>query len=294
MAGTARRTVRAGAKLNLTLDVTGVREDGHHLLQMIMQSVDLADLVTVTKGGTGELVVESNRSYLPAGERNIAGRAARAFFDAIGMPLVGIKIRIKKGIPVSAGLGGGSADAAAVLVALNDLFGNPLTPGNLTDIALPIGADVPFCLSGGTQLAEGTGDILSPLPDMPPCCFVLVKPCNKVSTRDMYRKFDSISADRRPDTERAVEAICGGDLHALAGAVYNVFDHVWHSPEIDRAKTILLGAGALGASISGSGPTVFGIFEDKAEADLCADYLKQEFRPVYICRPSGTGCELLD
>lgn len=285
-------TVKAHAKLNLTLDVTGLRPDGYHLLDMVVQSLDLADTVTLSTNDSGKIVLRTNAKELPEDEGNIAYRAALLFYKTWGRPCEGLKISLKKRIPLAAGLGGGSADAAAVLLGLNRLHMRPFTKDQLEDLALELGADVPLCLTGGTLEAEGIGGILSPLPDLPACWFVLVRPGEKPSTGEMYRRYDALEAGRHPDTQGAVGAVCGGDLEELGQKLYNVFEQVWQTPEMDTARRIMREWGALGVSLSGSGPTLFGLFRERDQAVKAAAALELEFGNVLVCEPVGTGCEI--
>ena len=287
-------TVLAHAKLNLTLDITGVRPDGYHLLDMVVQSLDLADTVNLSPNDSGEIKLRPGDRRLPEDAGNIAFKAAELFYAAWGRPCPGLKITIKKRIPLAAGLGGGSADAAAVLLGLNRLHLAPFTLGQLEDMALELGADVPLCLTGGTLEAEGVGGILSPLPDLPPCWFVLVRPGEKPSTGEMYRRYDALEDGRHPDTEAAIGAVCGGDLEELGRSIYNVFEGVWQSTEMDTARRMLKEAGALGAALSGSGPTLFGLFDEKDKASKAADVLENAFEDVLVCEPFTKGCEIED
>lgn len=287
-------SVEAHAKLNLTLDITGLRPDGYHLLDMLVQSLDLADTVTLSPNTSGAISLRTNERRLPEDEGNIAWRAAALFYEKAGKKCEGLKISIKKRIPLAAGLGGGSADGAAVLLGLNRLEGLPFTKDQLEDIALELGADVPLCLTGGTLEAEGIGGILSPLPDLPRCWFVLAKPGEKVSTGEMYRKYDALPAARHPDTQAAIGAVCGGDLEELGRHMYNVFEAVWQDENIRAVKGILRQAGALGSTLSGSGPTVFGLFDDKEKAGRAVSALKAADYDPFICEPAAVGCEIED
>lgn len=287
-------TVKAHAKLNLTLDITGLRPDGYHLLDMVVQSLDLADTVTLSPNESGKLTLRTNEKELPEDARNIAYKAALLFYKTWGRACEGLKITLKKRIPLSAGLGGGSADAAAVLLGLNRLHMGPFTKDQLEDMALELGADVPLCMTGGTLEAEGIGGILSPLPDLPDCWFVLVRPGEKPSTGEMYRRYDVLESGRHPDTQGAVGAICGGNLEELGQKLYNVFEQVWQTAEMETARQIMGEWGALGVSLSGSGPTLFGLFGEKDHAMKAAAALDLEFGDALVCEPVGAGCEIDD
>ncbi|MCI8360793.1 MAG: 4-(cytidine 5'-diphospho)-2-C-methyl-D-erythritol kinase [Clostridiales bacterium] len=287
-------TVKAHAKLNLTLDVTGRRPDGYHLLDMVVQSLDLADTVTLSTNTSGEILLRTNEKELPADENNIAYKAAALFYQTWGRTCEGLRISLKKRIPLAAGLGGGSADAAAVLLGLNRLNMQPFTKDQLEDMALELGADVPLCLTGGTLEAGGIGGILSPLPDLPDCWFALVRPGEKPSTGEMYRRYDALDTGRHPDTQGAVGAICGGDLEELGQKLYNVFEQVWQTTDMDTARRIMRERGALGVSLSGSGPTLFGLFANRDQAAKAAADLAQTFGDALVCEPVGAGCEIDD
>lgn len=289
-----RITVTAPAKINITLDILGKRADGYHVLKMVMQSVSLSDTVTVWNEDDGKISVTCNADSVPCDDSNIAARAAREFFSFAGIENPGIGIKIKKRIPVAAGLAGGSADGAAVLLALNELFSTGFSASELCEPGLKVGADIPFCLLGGTMLAEGTGGILTPLPDLAPCHIVLVKPKQSVSTKEAYTLADTAEILRHPDTDDVVEAICGGDLKAVGAGLCNVFEQVIKLDEIDEIKSVMLGCGALGACMSGSGPSVFGIFDDKGAADDCLNELVYKDMEAYICSPESRGCRVED
>ena len=261
--------VRAHAKLNLTLDVRGRRPDGYHDLRMVMQSVALADVLTLEESGDGELRVRTNLHFLPNNEKNLAAQAALRWWEARGQAPRGLEIAIEKSVPVCAGMAGGSSDAAAVLRALNQMEGAPLSLWELAKIGERVGSDVPYCILGGTALAEGRGEILTPLPPLPQCWAVLCKPEFSISTPALFAKIDSVRLRCRPDTQGVVAALEAGDLHGVARRMYNVFEDAL--PERQRArvndiKNVLIQCGALGASMSGTGPTAFGLFDDEGLA----------------------------
>lgn len=258
-----RLTVEAHAKLNLTLDVGEKRQDGYHNMEMVMQSVSLRDTVDITLTDEKTIKVMSTDPALPTDLHNLAGKAARAFFDYVNFPDKGTEVYITKRIPDRAGMAGGSADAAAVIRGLDELSGTRLSPGELCDIGALVGSDVPFCLMGGTALARGRGELLTPLAPMPPCGILIVKPAFSVSTPALFAALDGSRVGARPDTRGAVEALCAGDLEALAGRMVNVFEEVL--PEEERRtvvdiKSALVAAGALGACMTGTGSAVFGVF----------------------------------
>lgn len=277
---------KACAKLNLSLDVLGRRTDGFHDLRMVMQSAALCDDVTVALT-PGDFTAESNRAYLPCDDRNIAVKAARAFFAAAELTDVGARVRIEKRIPVCAGLGGGSSDAAAVLRALNRLTGANLSAQALRRIAAEVGSDVPFCVTGGTCLAEGRGERLTRLPSLPPCGIVVCMPFFSVSTPELFGRIDRRASRCRPDTAGLVRALEAGDLRETARRMYNVFEDVLgrRGDEVRALRNALLDAGALGAVMSGTGSAVFGIFKDAAAAAHGRAAVSPLCREVFLTRP---------
>ena len=277
--------VNACAKLNLTLDILRKREDGYHDLQMVMQSIDLSDTLTVTPA-QGQGRMSTNLSYLPSDGRNLAQMAAAAFRGATGSDLQ-VDISICKCIPVCAGMAGGSTDAAAVLRAMNELTGANLPPERLAEIGQAVGSDVPYCVMGGTALAEGRGEILTPLPALPRCHVVVCKPAFSVSTPQLFSRVDVRKIVRRPDTEGLLAALKASDLAGVARRMYNVFEDVLEPrrrAEIDSIKATLIDCGALGAAMTGSGPTVFGLFDDAAAAEEAKSRLSLLYHDVFLCQ----------
>ena len=274
---------RACAKLNLYLDITGIMPDGYHALRSVMQSIDLYDTVKVEKADTIRLTVD--KKYIPTDERNTAFKAAKAFFEATGIQ-GGAEIFIKKIIPVGAGMAGGSADAAAVLNLLNILYGMPLSAEELSEVALKVGADVPFCLEGGTMLAEGKGEKLTPLPKLAKCFFVVVKPFFSVSTKDAYKMFDEQGGDC-PNVDGILSALEQRNIHQVCSSMGNDLERCIASrhPEINEIKDKLIGLGAIGAMMTGSGSAVFGVFENMIQAQQAADKMRAPKRRVFVCRP---------
>ena len=277
--------VKAFAKLNLTLDILRRREVGYHDLQMVMQSIDLADELTITPAeGVGAM--STTLSYLPSDGRNLAQMAAEAFRNAAGRGGQ-VDISIVKRIPVCAGMAGGSSDAAAVLRAMNELTGAGYTPAELAKIGEAVGSDVPYCVVGGTALAEGRGERLTPLPPLPPCHVVVCKPPFPISTPQLFSRVDMRKIARRPDTEGILAALAAGDLTGVARRMYNVFEDVLEprrQAEINAIKAALIDCGALGAAMTGSGPTVFGLFDDPAAAESARDRLSGSYQDVFLCR----------
>ena len=280
----------ANAKINLTLDILRRREDGYHDLQMVMQAVTLADTLTVTPAQGAEGQAVSDLHFLPTGDKNLAQMAAAAFREAAGLGGE-VDVSIQKHIPVCAGLAGGSADAAAVLIAMNRLTGTGLSPAGLAKIGERVGSDVPFCVLGGTALAEGRGELLTPLSSLPPCHIVICKPPFSISTPQLFGRVNVRKIVRRPDTAGVIAALDAGDLAGVARRMYNVFEDVLErrrSAEINEIKAALIDCGALGASMSGSGPSVFGLFDDPDSAQAACLRLGESYRDVFLCAPAGT------
>lgn len=281
----------AFAKINLHLQVTGRRADGYHNISSLMQSVSLADRLSVRITDAPEIRVETEGAEI-AGD-NLVRKAAEAFLRVTGRT-EGVAIRLLKQIPLSAGLGGGSADAAAVLLALNRLFGNPLERQTLLRLGLSLGADVPFCMTGGTQLCEGLGEVLTPVPAVRPMPVLLIKQFQKASTGAMYQRIDQAGCDTGEIlTGRIAQAIGAGRFSDAAGLCRNSFLQV--SPnraEQERLCRELIGAGAVLAGLSGSGPTVFGLFE--ALSDQTVEAFKVDGREVYRCETVDKGVSYLN
>lgn len=277
-------TVPARAKLNLSLDVLGKRPDGFHDLRMVMLSCSLADDVTVEEASAGDYVAHTNRTYIPTGDKNVAVKAARAYYAALGRE-GGAHIKITKRIPVCAGLGGGSSDAAAVLRALNELNGGALDDERLYAAAMEAGSDVPYCLMGGAALAEGRGEKLTALPALPRTHVVICMPYFSCSTPELFGRIDARRGRCHPDTNGIIDAITRGDVRGVAQRMYNVFEDVLDaraSRTVNSLKFQLLDSGALGAAMSGSGSAVFGLFPDEASARAAYSEVKANCREVFL------------
>ncbi len=280
--------VLANAKLNLSLDVIARREDGYHDLRMVMQSVQLADVLTLSELEAETVRVSTDLRYLPDDERNLAAIAYRKFMEATGWSGVGCAINIKKNIPVCAGMAGGSSDAAAVLRAMNDWSGLNLDPMALAEIGERVGSDVPYCVLGGTALAEGRGEMLTVLPRMPRCNIVICKPPFPISTPELFGSIDCRKIRCRPDTEGIMAALSAGDLDGIARRLYNVFEDVLtdrRGSEIAEIKNEMISGGALGAAMSGTGPTVFGIFREEEKALDVYNTLKEHYSDTFMTHP---------
>lgn len=269
---------KAYAKLNISLDVRGKRDDGYHDMVMVMQTVSLSDTVKISPSDKAGIHARCNIPFIPTDERNLAVKAAMLFCSRAGVKDPSLDIDIRKEIPVGAGLAGGSSDAAAVLRGLNRLFLYPLSAEQLMALAGDTGSDVPFCLAGGTMLATGRGEILEKLPAMPPCLYVICKPSFSVSTPELFRKLDSVKLKRHPDTAGIREALEAGDLRGISRRMYNVFEDCRDRRlrTVTEMKSVLLDCNALGAVMTGTGSAVFGIFEDRTEAEKAAAELRNK------------------
>ena len=282
---------KARAKLNLSLDVLCRREDGYHELRMVMQTVELCDTLRL-ETGTGEpLRMCSDLGFLPANEKNLAAAAALRLCEAVGADPKGVSIELKKSIPVCAGLAGGSADAAAVLRGLNCLLELGLPPERLAEVGGKVGSDVPYCVWGGTALAEGRGEVLTALPALPQCHVVLCKPPFSVSTPELFGRIDSVRIRCRPDTAGLIAALRRGDLAGGARRVYNVFEDVLperRAGTVREVKNTLIQNGALGAGMSGTGPTVFGLFDSLEAARAAYELLRGRYQETFLTRTAGS------
>ena len=278
----SRAVANSYAKINLTLDVLGKREDGYHDVKMIMQTVSLSDLILVDKVYEG-ISISTNLKFLPVNKKNIAYLAAQEFFEYTQIRS-GCKILIHKNIPVAAGLAGGSGNAAAVLCALDMLFNTQLSAEELCSIGVKLGADVPYCITGGTALAEGIGEKITLLPPIEKMTILMVKPAINISTASIYQAIDSEEIPKRPDTEAMLSAINNRDIASIAGNLFNVMGYVTEKqhPIIKGIRRKMMINGALGAVMSGSGPTVFGIFPDYYSAKKAHDSFSHQFKEVYI------------
>ena len=270
---------KAYAKLNISLDVGKRREDGFHEMTMVMQSISLADAVTVTLNDTGKVRAKTSLPFIPGDERNLAVKAALCYLEALGRPGQGALIEIQKAVPVGAGMGGGSSDAASVLLAMNRLFDHALSTGELEKLSCSVGSDVAFCVAGGTALATGRGEKLEALPTLPDCAFVVCKPEFSISTPELFRKLDQMPLRRHPDTAGLMAAIREGQLGQVCRRMYNVFEDVddRRMRTVADIKSRLLDAGALGAVMTGTGSAVFGVFAPgQALEGVCAP-LRREY-----------------
>ena len=277
----------AFAKVNLTLDVLGKREDGYHDLKSVMQTISIRDDIEIhmETGEPWKLICD--KDDIPTDERNLAWKAAKVYFDTVKKDPNGLTIIITKRIPQEAGLGGGSADAAAVLRALNKHYGDPLSILALAELGAQVGSDVPFCVLCGTAMVEGRGERLRKLPNMPDCFFVVCKPDFSSSTPELYKKLDASVIGKRPDNQAMESALLAGDLGKVAENIYNVFDPIVTKDhlELNYIKSIFNSYGSVAQQMTGSGSAVFGIVDNFEYAAVICGMLKDNYPMVYIAKP---------
>lgn len=283
----------ANAKLNLSLDITGLRADGYHLLDMVNRSVDLCDEVSISRVKSGDITIHSNARFLPKDERNLAYRAAKALEQAVGIEFPPLNMYIKKRIPTQAGLGGGSADAAAVLVGLNELLDLGLPAAQLCDIGEGIGADIPFCVVGGAARVQGIGEIIYPIIDNCEYSIVIMMPQNGRSTKEAFAAFDNGLPYERPDTEGLLHCLEQGDTGGMAILLRNVFCTASPEKATEALLSQLLQRGALGASMTGTGAAVFGVCANNLEARRLYSAVRARGLRVFVARPADRGVVIL-
>lgn len=269
--------LKAYGKINLGLDVIRKRADGYHDLDMIMQMVDVYDDVILTKKEGNDIVVKTDTLVLPNGRENLAYMAAKTLMDAFGIKQ-GLEIRINKRIPIAGGMAGGSSDCATTLMGVNQMFDLGLGKEELMKTGVKLGADVPYCILGGTAIARGIGEVLTPLPSPPQCHVVIAKPPVSVSTAFVYGQIRPEEITKRPDIEGMAAAVKGQDLYQMADLLYNVMEEVTvpRYPVIQEIKDIMLEEGALNSIMSGSGPTVFGLYDDETKAEETVKRLREK------------------
>lgn len=277
----------AFAKINLTLDVLGKREDGYHDLKSVMQAISIRDDIEIDIGTGKPWVLKCDKEGIPTDSNNLAWKAAEVFFRATGKDPEGLEIRITKRIPCEAGLGGGSADAAAVLRALNRHYDAPFSILALAELGAQVGSDVPFCTLCGTAMVEGRGERLRKLPDMPDCVFVVCKPDFSISTPALYKKIDETVIAKRPDNQAMESALLAGDLGKIAENLCNVFDPIVTEDhlELNYIKSIFNSYGSVGQQMTGSGSAVFAIVPDFEFAAVVCNMLKENYPNVFIAKP---------
>jgi len=274
----------APAKINLSLDVLGQRRDGYHIVEMVMQTIDLCDYISLEVRADEQIQVHCAHSYVPGGQENLTYKAADLMRKLAGKSNLGVTIKIVKNIPVAAGLGGGSADAAAVLKGLNKLWGLNFSDVQLAQAGLQLGADVPFCLMGGTVLARGIGEELTRLPAPTKLWVVLLKPNVGVSTADVYKNYNACAVQKRPDTHRLIAALSSGPLEAVPISMANVLESVTFTrlPVLRHLKQKAMEFGALAALMSGSGPTIFALASEYRRAEAIYIGLRRQVEFAYI------------
>ena len=283
-------TVLAPAKLNLALDVVGLLPNGYHDLDMTMQAITLYERVVLRRSPYLNLRLPG--SAVQANDKNTAVKAALAFFHYTGL-LAGVDITIHKNTPVRAGMAGGSADAAAVLVGLNALYGAKLSMSELCALGAKIGADVPFALMGGTCRVQGVGDFIKALPPVPECWFAIVMPDYGVSTPEAFAAYDTVGSSHHPDCAAQEAAIRAGDLDAVCAAAGNALEECSGAKDNEAIKTLLKEHGAVTALMTGSGAAVFGVFRTEAEAKAAAAAARQRWQQVYLARPDRGGARVI-
>ncbi len=293
MSGLQEIVLNANAKLNLTLDITDIRPvDGYHLLDMVNCSVSLSDEVSLRRSKGEGITIRSNAQFLPRGEKNLAHKAAMRFAAATGVTLPALDIAIRKRIPTQAGLGGGSADAAATLVGLNELCGAGLTQGQLCAIGESVGADVPYCVAGGFARVTGIGEIIQPIPCAADFALVILMPRIGKSTKEAFAAFDCGAPFAHPETETMLAALAGGHAADVALYLKNAFAELDRSETTARLEQELIKNGALGAAMTGSGAAVFGLFADRLHAKRCRDkFLLRDFAS-FLAAPTGQGVDI--
>lgn len=277
----------AFAKINLTLDVLDKRPDGFHDIKSIMQTVSIRDDIEIDIGTGEPWSLSCDKEGIPCDHRNLAWKAAELFFETTGKDPDGLSIRITKRIPMEAGMAGGSADAAAVLRALNRHYDAPFSIGALAELGGQIGSDIPFCVICGTAMAEGRGERLRKLPDMPDCFLVVCKPEFSSSTPELYRKIDETVIGKRPDHQAVESALLAGDLLKIAQNLHNVFDPLVTKEhlELNYIKSIFNSYGAIGQQMTGSGSAVYAIVESFEYAAVICDMLRENYSQIFICKP---------
>lgn len=276
--------VKAYAKINISLDVVGKREDGYHLLEMIMQNIEVYDILRFNKNDDG-INIECNKNYIPTDERNLVYKAAKLFIDTYAVK-GGVDISINKNIPVAAGLAGGSTDAAATLIAMQRVYDVNISQEELCKLGLQIGADVPYCIIGGTALCEGIGESVTILSPFKGHILVLVKPNFGVSTKEVYKTLDIDKIYKHPDTKSLIKAIEQNDIKYISENMKNVLENVTLKKHtiLKDIKEKMVKMGAMGSMMSGSGPSIFGFFDDMLKAQRCYEHFKEKYKEVFITR----------
>ncbi|CEP91806.1 4-diphosphocytidyl-2-C-methyl-D-erythritol kinase [[Clostridium] sordellii] len=286
--------LKSRAKINLSIDVLGKRQDGYHIVEMIMQTIDLYDNLKITQIEEDSIKIKSNSQDIPLNQDNIVYKAANILKEKFNIKK-GIEISIQKNIPVAAGMAGGSSNAAAVLVGLNRIWDLGLNQLELKDIALQLGADVPFCITGGSALAQGIGEELTDIKGLNENIHIIIcKPNIFVSTKEVYQSLDMNEIKKRPDNQKLIDALQVNDVKYVSENMVNVLEEVTSSKynEINQIERIIMDNKALGSMMSGSGPTVFGLFDNKEYAIRAKEELLQNYNQVYLVKSSDKGVEI--
>ena len=287
--------LKANAKINLLLDITGIKKNGYHSLFTIMQSINLGDVITVEKTDSEEITVSCDVEGVPTDKSNIVYKCADNFFRYAGITEnKGVHIHIEKRTPFGAGMGGGSADGAAVLVALNKLFETNYHEKVLCRIGVKVGADIPFCIVGGTALCLDTGAIVAPLNDMEGYHIVIVKPQSSVSTKEAYDAVDSLENMKHPKNQEMLECFADGDFENGLKLCANVFEQAFEIAGRVDVKDICNTNGAIASCMTGSGSAIYGVFEEKENAEIAVQELSKIFDKVYLCQPEKQGVEIIE
>lgn len=287
-------TLKANSKINLILDITGIKKNGYHSLFTVMQSLSLGDIITVEKTFGESIEIFCDTEGVPTDKSNIVYKCAEKFFDYAQIKKDrGIHISIEKHTPFGAGMGGGSADGAAVLVALNKIFKTDFPDKVLCRIGAKVGADIPFCIVGGTALALDIGEIVAPLPDLEDFRIVVVKPKDCVSTKEAYAAVDALENIKHTNNKEMLELLADGEFRTALKLCGNVFEQAIEVPGRVDIKDIMNKNGALASCMTGSGSAVYGIFEEKSDAENSAEKLREMFNDVYICTPEPNGVEII-
>ncbi len=287
--------LKSRAKINLSIDVLGKREDGYHLVEMIMQTIDLYDVIKIRELSSDDIILKSNSSDIPLDDNNIVYKAINLLKNKFNINK-GVEIFIQKNIPIAAGMAGGSSNAAAVLVGLNKLWGLNLSELDLQKLGFKLGADVPFCISGKAALAQGVGEELSFIKGLPKDISILIcKPEIFVSTKDVYEGLDLNNIQNRPDNKKLLEDLRQENIQSLAKNMVNVLESVTsrHYREIKEIEKVMMENGALGSMMSGSGPTVFGLYKNREDALKSEKELLKNYKQVYVVNSSEEGVEVI-
>jgi 4-diphosphocytidyl-2-C-methyl-D-erythritol kinase len=259
-----------------------------------MQTVDIYDVIEIERNDLGQINLACDPEVTSTADQNLSYKAAQLFFKEAEMDDYGVDIRVKKSIPVASGLAGGSADAAGVLVGLNRLYEVDFSLGELCNIALKLGADIPFCVLGGIQLADGVGEIFTPMPNLPECYFVIAKPSESANTKEVFECYNKIDVVNRPDIDGVIAGVVAQNLEVVASHMQNVFEEAVCINSVKKMKDLMLEFGALGASMTGSGPAVFGIFESKLKAKKCFKAFEEDYLDVFLATPVDCGAVVIE